>query len=116
PPPRPYPLFLRTLIERASPFFLQRQIGSPPHQIKQPFLVLLERGAALPFDRPGFHAAGLAPSLCPSDGSRIPDHEMARGSTRRLAIFDSPDHPNPQILRVAHQCSLPNRGAYRILF
>src|SRR5215471_15321034 len=66
-PNRSKPRLLLTLIEQAAPDLFQRQIGFTPHQLKQPYLVLLQWRPALALVGFGFIAASLPPALCPPD-------------------------------------------------
>src|SRR5262249_12271462 len=92
PPDRSNPGFLLALLQQAALDLLQRQVGFLPNQFKQPFLVLLQRRAALAFIGFGLKAAGLPPALHPADRRRIPDHKLSRRRTRRRATLDHLDH------------------------
>jgi hypothetical protein len=63
PPDRTEPRLLLTLIKQTALDLFQRQIGLLPNQLKQPFLMLLQRRPALTLVGFGFKAAGLPPAL-----------------------------------------------------
>jgi hypothetical protein len=67
PPDRADPGLAPMLVQQSLLNFLQRQIGLPSHQLKQPFLVTLERRPALPLVRSGLETAGLPPAFRPAD-------------------------------------------------
>ena len=63
PPDRTEPRLLLTLIKQTALDLFQRQIGLLPKQLKQPFLMLLQRRPALTLVGFGFKAAGLPLAL-----------------------------------------------------
>src|SRR6202795_3838443 len=102
PPARTHPRLLLTLIEQKALNLFQCQVGLPPNQRKQPFLMLLQRRPALALVGFGLKAASLPPALRPADRRRIPNHKLSCRRPRRRATLNNLDHSNSQIVRIPH--------------
>src|SRR6202171_5749102 len=102
-PDRTDPRLLLALIEQTALDLLQCQVGLLPNQLKQPFLMLLQRRPALTLVGLGLKAAGLPPPLRPADRGRIPDYKMPCRCPRRRTAFDNLNHSYSQIIRIPHR-------------
>lgn len=100
PPDRTEPRLVLALIEQTALDLFQGQVGFLPNQLKQPFLMLLQRRSALTLVGFGFKAAGLPPALRPTDRRRISNHKLACRRPRRSATLNNLDHANPRIVRI----------------